>query len=86
MSLALTVTAVNINNITSIDTSIEKIFANYEDAKNFLDKTVHEKFVNSSLYSAWISGLQEDKALSRKDAVEYFSTNYMLNPLIVGMP
>ena len=86
MSLALTVTAVNVNDITSIDTSIEKIFDNYEDAKKFLDKTVYEKFVNSSLYNAWVSGLQEDKYLSHSQAVEYFNSNYVITPLIVGMP
>ena len=40
MNLALTLTSVNVNDITEIDISIEKIFDNYGEAKNFLDKSL----------------------------------------------
>jgi hypothetical protein len=86
MNLALTLTSVNVNDITEIDISIEKIFDNYGEAKNFLDKIRDEKFVNSDLYNARIESLQEEEALSHDEAAEYFYSNYSITPLLVGMP
>ena len=86
MNLALTLTSVNVNDITEIDISIEKIFDNYGEAKNFLDKIRDEKFVNSDLYNARIESLQEEEALSYNEAAEYFYSNYSITPLLVGMP
>ena len=86
MNLAVTLTSVNVNNITEIDVSIEKIFDNFGDGKKFLDKTVYEKFVNSDLYNARVESLQEEDALSYNEAAEYFYSNYSITPLLVGMP
>ena len=86
MNLAVTLTSVNVNNITEIAVSIEKIFDNFGDAKKFLDKTVYEKFVNSDLYNARVESLQEEDALSYNEAAEYFYSNYSITPLLVDMP
>jgi hypothetical protein len=85
-SMAVVVTCINKKDHTDVDPSIEGFFNSYTDARNMIDEFNKNNCKTSSIFNILVESYQRDLNLTYEKAVKYFESNYLLIPLIVGLP